>query len=165
MEFKRLENSDSLEFKIAWKIYKQSFPADERRTLELQKKLFKNDKYSFFIVIKDHNIVAIATEWQFSDFLFGEHLAVEENLRGKGIGIELLKSYILKNNRKIVLEVEMPVDEIAINRIRFYEKAGFSFVEEHYRILPSQSFWRILYHKKFPGVPLIDKEYVLVFKK
>jgi len=45
------------------------------------------------------------------------------------------------------------------------EKVGFLFVEEHCRILTQQSFWRILYHRKYPSVPLIDREYVLVFKK
>jgi len=41
-------------------------------------------------------------------------------------------------------------------------QAGFSFIEEHHRILPSQSFWRVIYQKRYPFAPVIDKEYVLV---
>ncbi len=137
MEFIKLENSDSQEFKEAWKIYESSFPSDERRTLDLQKKLIKNKQYNFFIVLKDKILVAIITDWNFEDFLFVEHLAVKKDLRGKGIGTELLKEYLSKNKQKIVLEVEKPETESAIKRIKFYEKIGlklnnFNYIQPPY---------------------------------
>jgi len=125
MEFKRLGDSDSQEFKEAWEIYESSFPSDERRTLKLQKELIKNKKYNFFRVTNKDALVAIICDWNFGDFLFIEHLAVKENFRGKGSGKESLKEYLSKNNKKIVLEVERPENEIAIKRINFYEKNGF----------------------------------------
>ena len=125
MEFINLENSDSQEFKEAWEIYESSFSSDERRTSELQKELIKNEQYNFFIVIKNNILVAIITDWNFKDFSFVEHLAVKKDLRGKGIGTELLKEYISRNKQKIVLEVKKPEDESAVKRIRFYEEIGF----------------------------------------
>jgi len=125
MEFIKLKNSDSEEFKEAWEIYESSFPSDERRTLDLQKKLIKNKQYNFFIVLKDKILVAIITDWDFEDFLFVEHLAVKKDLRGKGVGTELLREYISNNKQKIVLEVERPCTEIATKRIKFYQKIGF----------------------------------------
>ena len=132
MEFIKIENSDSQEFKDAWEIYESSFPSDERRTLKLQKELIKNNQYNFFIVTKNNVLVAIITDWNFEDFLFVEHLAVKEDLRGKGIGTELLKEYISKNKQKIVLEVERPETEIATKRIKFYEKIGFNLNDFDY---------------------------------
>lgn len=125
MEFIRLENSNSQEFKEAWNIYESSFPLDERRTLKLQKELIKNNNYNFFIVIKDGILVAIFADWKFEDFLFVEHFAVREDLRRRGIGTELLKTHISKNKQKIVLEVEKPENEIKTKTIKFYEKMGF----------------------------------------
>lgn len=125
MEFIKLENSYSQEFKEAWRVYESSFPSDERRALGLQKELFKNKLYNFFIVLKDKVLVAIIADWDFEDFLFVEHIAVKKIFRGKGIGTELFKEYISKNKRKIVLEVEKPETEIAAKRIKFYEKMGF----------------------------------------
>ncbi|MBI4440048.1 GNAT family N-acetyltransferase [Candidatus Woesearchaeota archaeon] len=125
MKFIKLENSDSREFKEAWKMYESSFPSDERRTLELQKELIKNKKYNFFIVIKDKVLVALVADWDFEDFLFVEHLAVKGEFKRKGIGTELLKEYLSRNKQKTVLEVERPEAEIAIKRIKFYEKIGF----------------------------------------
>ena len=132
MEFIKIENSDSQEFKEAWEIYEGAFPSDERRTLELQKELIKNKQYNFFIVTKDNVLVAIITDWNFEDFLFVEHLAVKEDLRGKGIGTELLKEYLSKNKQKMVLEVERPETEIATKRIKFYEKIGFDLNDFDY---------------------------------
>ena len=125
MEFIKLENSDSQEFEEAWEIYESSFPSDERRTLDSQKELIKNKQYNFFMVLKDKILVAIITEWKFEDFLCVEHLAVKKEMKGKGIGTELLKKYLSKNKQKIVLEVERPETEIATKRIKFYEKIGF----------------------------------------
>jgi len=132
MEFIKIENSDSQEFKEAWEIYESSFPSDERRTLELQRELIKNKQYNFFIVTKNKVLVAIITDWNFGDFLFVEHLAVKEDLRGKGIGTELLKVYLSNNKQKIVLEVEKPETEIATKRIKFFEKIGFNLNDFDY---------------------------------
>ena len=125
MNFKKIENSYSEEFKEAWKIYESSFPSDERRDLKSQQKLMKNKSYNFIIVLKNNILVAIITDWDFGNFLFVEHLAVKGDLRGKHIGTELLKEYLAKNKQKIILEVERPETEIAAKRIKFYEKIGF----------------------------------------
>lgn len=126
MKFQRIKNIDSNEFKEAWKIYESSFPPDERRTLELQKKIIINPQYSFLIVTKSNVLSAFITNWNLGDFLFVEHLAVRADLRGKGIGTELLKKYLSQNKQKIVLEVEKPENEIAVKRIKFYERLGFN---------------------------------------
>ena len=49
--------------------------------------------------------------------------------------------------------------------IKLMETAGFNFVERHYRKLPAQSFWRIIYKQKFPDVEQINHEDVLIFLK
>ncbi|HLD72201.1 MAG TPA: hypothetical protein VJA23_01310 [Candidatus Nanoarchaeia archaeon] len=54
MGFIKIRDENSAEFRGVWGIYESSFPSDERRTMDLQKKLIKNKRYSFFsIVIKD----------------------------------------------------------------------------------------------------------------
>ncbi len=125
MEFVKVNGVDFEGFDAVWDIYESSFPSDEIRTLDLQKDLFKNDKYSFFAVFKDGVLVGLITEWDFDDFLFVEHLAVREDLRGKGIGTELLKIYLSGKNKRVVLESDRPCDSISIRRIRFYERVGF----------------------------------------
>ena len=76
-------------------------------------------------------------------------------LKPQGLMILVVKNFI--RNKK---EVDLKGDTI-----KLCEQAGFQFFEEHHRILPSQSFWRVIYKQKFPDAPEIDREYVLVFKR
>ncbi len=126
MKFIKLKKTNSTEFKEAWKIYEEAFPEDERRNLKDQTKLMEENKfYSFYGVIKEENLVAIIAEWDFGTFRFIEHFAIKKNLRGKGIGTELLKNYLPQKENKVVLEVERPKDEISKKRISFYERLNF----------------------------------------
>jgi len=151
MNFVKLEDYDSQEFKEAWKIYESSFPLDEKRTFEVQKKILRNNLYDFFAVKKNDTLVAIITVWRFQEFLFIEHLAVIDFLRGKGVGTDLLKEYLSKTNEKIVLEVELPNTETATKRINFYEKIGFKLNSFNYIQPP--------YGKEKNHVPMILMSY------
>lgn len=137
MQFIKIENTDSKEFKEAWSIYESSFPSDERRDLKSQLKSMKNGSYSFFAVYEDKILAAIITDWNLDNFLFVEHLAVREDLRGKGIGAKVLNEYIKITNKKTILEVERPANETAAKRIKFYEKIGFKLSCEFDYIQPS----------------------------
>ena len=76
-------------------------------------------------------------------------------LKSGGLMILVVKPFI---RQKTVVHLEEDTKVLA-------EKAGFTFVEQHYRILSSMSFWRVIYYKKYPMVERLDKEYILVFKK
>ncbi len=76
-------------------------------------------------------------------------------LRDGGLMVLVTKNFI--RNKQVIR-----LDE---DTIKLCEQAGFGFVERHYRELPSQSFWRIIYHKKYPDVEKIEYEDVLVFRK
>jgi DNA modification methylase len=76
-------------------------------------------------------------------------------LKRQGLLILVTKNFI--RNKQIV--------RLDLDTIKLCEQAGFGFVERHYRKLPAQSFWRVIYYKKHPDVPVIDKEDILVFTK
>lgn len=76
-------------------------------------------------------------------------------LRPGGLMIVITKDFI-RNQKRV---------DLAGDTIKLCEKLGFTFVERHYRKLPAQSFWRILYKQKYPDAPVIDAEDVLVFKR
>jgi len=76
-------------------------------------------------------------------------------LKPGGLMILVVKNFI--RNKK---EIDLKADTRGL-----CEQAGFEFIEEHYRLLTSQSFWRTIYARKYPDAPKIDKEYILVFKR
>lgn len=76
-------------------------------------------------------------------------------LKDGGLMILVTKNFI--RNKQIV--------RLDTDTIKLCEEAGFLYLHRHYRKLPSQSFWRILYSKKHPEVEQILYEDILVFRK
>ncbi len=113
----------SKEFAEVWNIMQDSFPDDERRSLDQQKEIFQNKNYSLLAFSED-GILGIAGIWKLDDFIFVEHLAVKRKERGRGHGTGMLNA--LKDSRnKIILEMEVPKTRIQKRRASFYSKAGF----------------------------------------
>jgi DNA modification methylase len=67
---------------------------------------------------------------------------------------------VTKNFIRARQEVRLDLDTI-----KLCEQAGFKFIDRWYRRLPAQSFWRILYRRRFPDAPELTHEDILVFKK
>ena len=76
-------------------------------------------------------------------------------LKSGGLMILVVKSFI--REQKII--------DLAADTIRLCETAGFALKERWYRELPAQSFWRVLYHRKYPSAPQLKYEDILVFLK
>ena len=76
-------------------------------------------------------------------------------LKEKGLMVLVVKNFI--RNKKIV--------RLDLDTIKLCEAAGFTLKERLKRKLTQKSFWRILYERKYPSVPKIEYEDVLVFKR
>lgn len=127
------------DFESLYKVMEKSFPSIERRDFNGQKELFYNDFYNV-IGYKDSNdkVCAFLAFWNFNEFNFIEHFAVDDNLRGKGIGTELFNYYLQNTDKPTVLEVELPEDEISKRRIKYYERMGMKMNHYDYRQPPLQ---------------------------
>jgi len=76
-------------------------------------------------------------------------------LKDGGLLILITKNFI-RNQKEVRLDTDT---------IKLCEQAGFKFLERHYRKLPAQSFWRIIYKQKYPSAPEINHEDILVLRK
>lgn len=121
------------EFDKAYKILEASFPAVEIRNYEGQKRLLKKPQYELCgVKDKEGNVLAVIGAWESGDFIFIEHFAVDEMLRGKGLGAAMLQNFLTQKKKLAVLEVELPTEEIAKRRVGFYERLGFTYTEFGY---------------------------------
>lgn len=111
------------------KVYEKmvaAFPYEERRDKPDQKKSFDNSYFNFFEITENGTPVGFVSPWVFPDFVYIEHIAVDEDKRSGGYGskaVELIKETYKK---PIILEAEAPETEQQIKRIKFYERLGFS---------------------------------------
>lgn len=113
------------QFQEIYMVMEKAFPKEERRDAAGQKTVLDNPSYRLLARENDGRITAFFAYWELKDFWFGEHFAVEESLRGQGIGGVMLDRLCRACPMDFILEVEPPETEIAGRRIRFYEKHGF----------------------------------------
>ena len=57
---------------------------------------------------------------------YGEHFAVDPDERGGGYGGKALRLLCEELQTPVVLEVELPFDEMSRRRIGFYQRSGFT---------------------------------------
>ena len=131
--------NDSL-LDLVEKTYTESFPEIERRDFDLVRKLLKrDDRFNVLALLKADEYVGFITSWRFDGFVYAEHFAVDESARCGGIGTTAMRSFLACQTEPVVLEVEMPTDEMSRRRIGFYERLGFILDTHEYQQPPYRS--------------------------
>ena len=120
----RLERLGGSAFEEVWEIMRDSFPVDERRDYVGQERLLQESHYRLYGWRQGGRLAAFIAVWEFTDFSFVEHFAVEQHHRNGGIGAKLLGE--LPGEKPVILEVEPPVDDLPRRRIDFYARNGFA---------------------------------------
>ncbi len=122
------------------KLYKEAFPADERRSDEEFIDIARNcPQFSISVFTVDGAFAGFFTSWEWEDFRYGEHFAVLADKRGGGIGSKALKMVLDSSSKPLVIEVEQPNDDIARRRIGFYERNGLTLRSDVDYIQPPYS--------------------------
>jgi len=113
-------------FDQIYALMERSFPVSEYRTREGQRRLLSNPSYRLYTTEESGRIVAFLSLWRLDGFRFIEHLAVDPDLRGGGVGRALLlRALNAERDAPAVLEVEPPETELSKRRIGFYQRNGF----------------------------------------
>lgn len=108
-----------------FEIIQQSFPENEYRIYEEQLELLDNNNYNIIFKKENNQIVCFIAYWEFDNFIFIEHFAVSKSNRNAGVGTTFLKKFLSECDKKVILEVELPIEEFAKKRIEFYKRIGF----------------------------------------
>ncbi|WP_102406919.1 GNAT family N-acetyltransferase [Parabacteroides bouchesdurhonensis] len=133
------DSSDSVLNQVE-KTYNDSFPESERRAFILVRELIKNNPaFKVYAVFRNDVYVGFITAWSFADFMYIEHFAIDESARNGGIGAKVLSQFLNGCQLPVVLEVELPVEEMSKRRIGFYERLGFTLDNHVYFQPPYRS--------------------------
>ncbi len=119
----------------ASQLYESAFPEIERRPTPQWKELMQTrpEFQARAIVADDGDFCGFITTWHFKDFVYGEHFAIRAEKRNGGVGgqaFDLLRE--LCGTTDLVLEVELPDNEMARRRIGFYQRHGMSLIHREY---------------------------------
>lgn len=131
VDLKRIVDLPGLE--TIRELYISAFPPDERREFDNLKLLLNNNECHFYRIFTENKILAgFFILWEFQAFVFIEHFAVNDELRGLGIGEKTLAEIRTMFSKNIILETELPANDIKARRIRFYERNGFHKLRRTY---------------------------------
>lgn len=140
ISFRRITDTQDPMWPKAWQLCLDSFPACERRDMESHIKAMMSDPEFYCCAVRDETqqFVGIIFFWIYNDqYLFIEHLAVDNSIRSGGWGTLILDACkCLHHECLILLEIEPPVDELTIRREKFYLRSGF-VLNPHEHIHPS----------------------------
>lgn len=136
-------------FSKAWSLYEKSFASEYRRSLQKQKVIMKSEGYHFLVYAKDAKVLGFIALWNLDDFVFIEHLAVQEECRSKGIGSDMVKfvKSATAQGTKVIIEAERPLTPLQERRIHFYENLEF--------VRNSFVYFQPSYGKNKPPMPLL----------
>ncbi len=109
-----------------------AFPVTELRIREEQQRLLQEGCYRLYGVKRNDEFAAVFAAWEIDDFLYIEHFAVKEEYRNGGYGGRLLDAFLEEKGKPMVLEVELPEDDMTRRRIGFYERHGLVFNDYPY---------------------------------
>ena len=114
-----------------------SFPSEEYRPLE-ELRNYTDSKPHFYcnIILHQNTPVGFITYWDFGHFCYVEHFAIDPAQRNGGYGKSVLNHLCQLLKHPIVLEVEIPQEEMAKRSINFYQRQGFSLWEKPYQQPP-----------------------------
>ncbi len=128
----RIKDTASHEYIFSEKLLCTAFPRNEYRDLHLQQYNTRNEeKFHLLVAIENNKPVGFISYWQFDAFCYIEHFATDPELRNKGYGKAIMQE-VLKELSSVVLEVEMPDNELSKRRIGFYKRMGFELCKKSY---------------------------------
>ena len=84
MDFK--DTSGAVREKV-WRLYEESFPAHERRSLTAQEQAFADCRARSKVMLDDEGeVMALVFYWLYAGMVYVEFLAVNPAMRGRNIG-------------------------------------------------------------------------------
>lgn len=136
MEFLPIATAEDYRIQEIYASYSGTFPEDERRDWKQFTALFSNPQVKVISVLHESHSIGYLIIWELSSYVFVEHFEVFEAFRSQKLGSHIT-GYLFKNHPRIILEIEPGhLDDDAKRRYSFYQKNGFTLIDEMY-IQPS----------------------------
>ncbi len=133
IELIRITDTCEETWKKAIAIYETSFPPEEKRPYKEHVRLMKeNNSYHFYAAMQEQTITGIVILWELKGFIFLDYLATSSHIRNKGYGKQTVEQLKELFDNTIILEVELPDNDLAKRRIGFYTRSGFNLLDFPY---------------------------------
>lgn len=125
MKFERITDAENSMYEKALELYRASFPLHEQREAASQARILGDEAYYFNLIYDGDIYVGLLLCWETRHFIYVEHFCILPELRNRQYGQKAL-ALLGRRGKKVLLEIDPPVDETANRRKGFYERCGFT---------------------------------------
>ena len=125
LRFERVTAPEHGAYEAAMELYRISFPAHEQREAASQEKILGDGDYRFDLIRDGDAFVGLMLNWETEAFIYVEHLCILPGMRNRKYGQRALE-LLGRRGKKVILEIDPPVDGISERRKGFYERCGFA---------------------------------------
>ena len=129
--------ADSGHTHYARDLFESAFPEEERPPFD---EMVRRDSplFHFLLVHNEDEPIGLLTYWDFEDFVYVEHFAIDEEMRDQGFGKAAFLNFLSQQHKQVLFEVELPHDEVSEHRIEFYSSMGLcqnpqDYIQPSYR--------------------------------
>lgn len=130
---RRIRRAEDEAFRKLTALYTEAFPPEERREIAQLEAMLASESEMYFNAAEcDGQLAGLCVYWDFGSFYYLEHLAVFAGMRNKKIGQQILDWMEEHLPGERLLEVEPAETEIAVRRIRYYERNGYRILDRSY---------------------------------
>lgn len=120
-------------------LLKEAFPPEERPVDEELMAGILEGRDAFLLRKDDTGqLEGVIAYFHLDSFAFVDYFATAVAVRGQGIGGEMLDFFIEQMPGRIILEVELPDNDLAQRRVKFYERHDFVLNNYDYAQPPLQ---------------------------
>lgn len=153
MDLTKVNINDKSDLEFIQKIYIESFPPFERRPIsEFLQLINEEELFTVLLITEDNKRIGFFTTWTFDKFTYAEHFAISPEFRNGGYGKLTLDAFFKTLKQPLVIEVELPTDDMAKRRINFYKRMGF-------KDWKNITYEQPPYEKKYSPLPMMLMTY------
>ena len=113
MQYIKIDSSSHVLYKAFEEFYSVSFPVFEQRIETQQEYAFSRNNYHLIGWHSERHLIGFISYWEFKEYLYIEHFAVNTGIRGKGYGTKILNAFIESTPKIVLLEIDPITDEIS----------------------------------------------------
>lgn len=113
-------------------LLEELFDADEMRSRQQILEHYQNGKCQIDTTYDLDEIESIILYRDLNEFLFIEYFGINPKFQGQKRGSKVLKDFMDRNNKDVILEVEKIDNELKQRRVNFYERLGYHYHNDDY---------------------------------
>lgn len=124
-------------------LMKELFDENEIRPREQLEAFINEGLCKIETTMQEETIESLLIYFDLDDYIFIDYLGINPKFHGLGLGSKVMKDFLARQTKLVLLEVEKVDNELKQRRVNFYERLGLTLNDGDYEMLsyldPSQT--------------------------